>query len=1331
MKSDAVGARRRLIGVSIAALVASVVVPLSLGQVVTAAVPPTVTEASEPPATTEPSTTTTTTTEAPTTTTTAAPTTTETPTTPTTTTTTMTPPSTTEAPTTTTEVVESSSTAVTQSPDTRAESLDASETLPATTAPQMSTTDVGAGIADGQEFCNTAPTTVTWTPTGVAAVPYPSTINVSGADAFTSHVTVRLAGVHHTRPSDLDVMLVSPTGQNVVLMSDTGGGAGMYTDANITLSDDASGSIPDDVRLFTGTFRPTNLGSGDSWPAPAPTASSATTLGTFIGSNPNGTWSLFVVDDTEVDAGSIGSWCLTISSDPLPVTTTELTSSQNPSRPGAPVTFTATVKTGPNPVSSGSVTFRDGATTLAAPVPVDAQGKAAFTANGLALGNHAIAATFTGSGFLPSTDSLTQVASTRAEGTFCNNSSIAVPGSRTTGAASPYPSTIAVSGTGPFTGRVTVQLSGVTHTEPRDLDILLVSPTGESLVLMSDAGANPESGPATLTFSDSALGDVGFNVPLTTGTYRPTNNQAASDTWPAPAPAPSGAMTLATFNNKNPNGVWSLYVLDDFTSEDDGSIGGGWCLNISSDEIAFEETTTAVTSSLNPSPNGAEVTFTATVSTDGDPVTGGTVTFKDWDTPLAVDVPVDDHGRATFTTNALAEGGHLILARYSGATGFFPSTGGVDQRVAQFASGMWCNNDPIFVPGSSADGRGDPYPSQITVDGAAISPGQVTVQLGSVIHSFTKDLDILLVSPSGENLVLMSDVAAPRLPATVTFSDGAPPIPEFNDLESTTYSPTNAQPGDTWPAPAPTASGAAGLATFNGHNPNGVWSLYVNDDFLSSANGSIGGGWCLSITGPTSTVLTSSSNPSYAGEAVTFTADISNGGALLTTGTVTFKDGTTTLAADVPVDDGRATFTTADLAAGRHQITATFNGAAGFAASTGGVTQVVDTATTTPVDGMWCNTGSIAVPSSGTVGNASPYPSRIRVNGSARYTSLVTVELRSLNHWPNDLDVLLVGPTGENLVLMSDVGRDMVGDAVTVTFSDGAPQIPEFEPLTSGTFRPSDADSGPDAWPDPAPPPSGATTLGTFINTNPNGDWLLFIVDDSTNDAGAIGGGWCLNIASGERRATVTGVTASPNPSLTGDEVTFTSTVTNKGEPVTDGTVTITDETTDTVLATGIDLDDEGEATFATDILSAGEHEITASYSGTTDLAASDDTVTQSVNVPTTTALASTPNPSRLNQQVSFTATVKDADGRPLTDGTVTFREGTDALGTVDVEAGEATFTTSDLAHGTHAITATYNPAPGWVESSSRAAHPTGRRARTRGPAEPVAGAQRRRMAQP
>jgi hypothetical protein len=88
-------------------------------------------------------------------------------------------------------------------------------------------------------------------------------------------------------------------------------------------------------------------------------------------------------------------------------TQTTVTSSQNPSDSGQPVTFTATV-TSNKPVT-GTVTFKEGATTLSGPTAVDAAGHASFTTSSLAPGSHTIVAEFSdGPGLAPSSGSVVQ-----------------------------------------------------------------------------------------------------------------------------------------------------------------------------------------------------------------------------------------------------------------------------------------------------------------------------------------------------------------------------------------------------------------------------------------------------------------------------------------------------------------------------------------------------------------------------------------------------------------------------------------------------------------------------------------------------------------------------------------------------------------------------------------------------------------------------------------------------------------------------------------------------------------------------------------------------------
>ena len=254
----------------------------------------------------------------------------------------------------------------------------------------------------------------------------------------------------------------------------------------------------------------------------------------------------------------------------------------------------------------------------------------------------------------------------------------------------------------------------------------------------------------------------------------------------------------------------------------------------------------------------------------------------------------------------------------------------------------------------------------------------------------------------------------------------------------------------------------------------------------------------------TSTAVTSSLNPSTTGASVTFTATVTSGGSPVTAGTVTFTEGTTTLAANVALNaQGQATFTTSALTeAHAPDHRARTAARPGSSPARGTVTQVVDTPTTTPATGMWCNTGPISV--SAAAGPATPYPSRITVSGAGQSTTRVTVQLGGVSHQvPVDFDVLLVGPAGQNIMLMSDVGGNANTTNVTLTFADSAGgTIPAGGPLTSGTFRPSDDDSqaADVAFPAPAPAPSTATALATFNGSNPNGIWSLFVVDDAGAD---------------------------------------------------------------------------------------------------------------------------------------------------------------------------------------------------------------------------------------
>lgn len=165
----------------------------------------------------------------------------------------------------------------------------------------------------------------------------------------------------------------------------------------------------------------------------------------------------------------------------------------------------------------------------------------------------------------------------RTSATFrLNTALINLPASGTSGNGSPYPSTIVVSGIVDPIEKVSVTISGLTHPNPDDIDLLLVGPQGQAIVLMSDAGGANGISSTTVTFDDGGLtlSDSGL---LTSGNYQP-GNYGGIETFPAPAPAGPYGASLAAFANQNPNGNWSLYAVDDF-NKDRGEITGGWRLD--------------------------------------------------------------------------------------------------------------------------------------------------------------------------------------------------------------------------------------------------------------------------------------------------------------------------------------------------------------------------------------------------------------------------------------------------------------------------------------------------------------------------------------------------------------------------------------------------------------------------------------------------------------------------------------------------------------------------------------------------------------------------------
>jgi subtilisin-like proprotein convertase family protein len=154
------------------------------------------------------------------------------------------------------------------------------------------------------------------------------------------------------------------------------------------------------------------------------------------------------------------------------------------------------------------------------------------------------------------------------------------------GPANPYPSNIGVSGLSGTVSDVTVDVYGLGHDFFGDIDMALVGPHGagsQAVLLMSDASEVCARTGINLTFADGAPPMPESGCPQSGSMYKPSNYAKSLGTDDFPLPAPQGVFrygtTLSTFDGTEPNGAWSLYVVDDYPMFH-GAMTGGWCLNI-------------------------------------------------------------------------------------------------------------------------------------------------------------------------------------------------------------------------------------------------------------------------------------------------------------------------------------------------------------------------------------------------------------------------------------------------------------------------------------------------------------------------------------------------------------------------------------------------------------------------------------------------------------------------------------------------------------------------------------------------------------------------------
>lgn len=184
----------------------------------------------------------------------------------------------------------------------------------------------GVALAAATTFSNSTPIKIADAvpPNRGLADAYPSEISVQNLSEPVRDVNLKLSGYTHGWPDDVGVLLEGPQGQKALLMSDAGSRDDV-SNVNLTLDDEATTSLPDDAQITSGTYRPIQGAIRSApddcfapahFPSPAPAGPYATNLSVFDGTDPNGTWKLYIIDDCPTDEGQFaGGWSLEISTD--------------------------------------------------------------------------------------------------------------------------------------------------------------------------------------------------------------------------------------------------------------------------------------------------------------------------------------------------------------------------------------------------------------------------------------------------------------------------------------------------------------------------------------------------------------------------------------------------------------------------------------------------------------------------------------------------------------------------------------------------------------------------------------------------------------------------------------------------------------------------------------------------------------------------------------------------------------------------------------------------------------------------------------------------------
>jgi 6-phosphogluconolactonase (cycloisomerase 2 family) len=466
-----------------------------------------------------------------------------------------------------------------------------------------------------------------------------------------------------------------------------------------------------------------------------------------------------------------------------------------------------------------------------------------------------------------------------------------------------------------------------------------------------------------------------------------------------------------------------------------------------------------------------------------------------------------------------------------------------------------------------------------------------------------------------------------------------------------------------------------------------------------------------------------SSGAAVFGQVVTFTVTVAAAapGGGVPSGSIVFRDLAVTLGAAV-LSAGTASFSTANLTAGSHTITAAYNGDANFLGGTSPglqlsiacATQTV-TASASPqspvvrgqqvtltaaLAGTGAATGTVEFSLSGTsIGSAALTGKSASLSYIPTSPGTPTITA-SYSGDSNNLPVfgaatLIVNQASVTVSTPSISGTPVVGQPLTFSVSVAAQAPGGGIPTGTVTFQDGPASVG------TQPLAAGSASFTTSslavglrsITATYNGD-VGFTSATSAAHSVTIG-----------RSAPTVSVSVDAPALILGQAVTFTMRV--GSGPALAGTVDVFDNGTK-INAAPVPVAANHAQFGPYALTSVGSHAITASYSGDAYYGSASSnanpvivTVSQApvnISAPLLSGAAVYGSP------VTFTVTVAAAQGGlGIPSGTVVFKDGTSLLGSAPLSNGTALLTNSTLGAGTHLITAAYSGDSNFLANTSAA----------------------------